>query len=346
MDNLLNMNKVPPTSGENSETFAWRGPVAAWLLKYPTKAYNAVFTPMGRRNLHFFIKKTRLRLDSGYRKTGAKVYELLSSSRFVVHRRDRLSEQIYLEGAYECLEALVVSKIVHRGDVVMDIGANVGYYTSVLDGLVKPGGRVHAFEPGFGTFQRLEQTKTLLGLDQAVLHQKAISDSVGQIEFWLSLSGSDAQQATHKHVGLGLQARSALVKATTLDAFVAELNGGRAPNIAFVKCDIEGEENSMLKGARTLLNADNPPIWLIEHNRKVLWEHDCSSSELLSWFKDANVFYVPMCWPPSLVTVNQVRKWHGVPDDLPDECNLLVFPKRGIYASRVASLHQAGLIGG
>jgi FkbM family methyltransferase len=346
MDKLLNISKVPPTRGRNSETFAGPGPVIARFLKYPRKAYNAVFTPMGRRNLFFFIKKMRLRLNSSYRKNGTQIYALLNGSRFVVHRGDRLSEQIYLEGAYESLEALVVSKIVHRGDVVMDIGANVGYYTSVLDTLVKPNGRVHSFEPGFGTFHRLEETKTLLHLDQAVLHQKAISDSVGQIEFWLSLSGSDAQQATHKHVGLGMQTRAAQVEATTLDAFIGELNAHRAQSIAFVKCDIEGEELSMLKGAGSLLNAENPPIWLIEHNRTVLWAHGCSSAQLLSYFKDANVFFVPMCWPPSLMVVNQVSKWNGVPDDLPDECNLLIFPKRGIYSSRVASLQQAGLIAG
>ncbi len=340
------MNQGPRASGEDHERLAGPGTVIARLLKYPRKAYNAVFTPMGRRNLHFCIKKTRLRLDSRYRKTGTQVYELSNGSRFVVHRRDLLSELIYLEGAYECLEALVVSKIVHHGDVVLDIGANIGYYTALLDGLVRPGGRVHAFEPGVGTFQRLEQTKALLHLDQAVLHQKAISDSVGQIEFWVSLSGSDAQQATHKHVGLGTQARPALVQATTLDAFVAELNGSQTRNIAFVKCDIEGEEHSMLKGARTLLNADNPPIWLIEHNRKVLWNHGCTSSELLAGFEDANVYFVPMCWPPSLMAATQVCKWNGVADDLPDECNLLIFPKRGLYASRVASLHQAGLVAG
>ena len=340
------MNKVPPSSGENSGTLEWPKPMAVRLLKYPRKAYNAVFTPMGRRNLDFFFKKMRLLLAPSYRKNGTHIYGLLNGRHFVVHRGDRLSEQIYLEGGYECVEGLVVSKIVQRGDVVVDIGANIGYYTSLLDGLVKPGGRVHAFEPGLGTFHRLEATKAILHLDQAVLHQKAISDSVGQIEFWLSLSGTDAQQSTQKHVGLGVQTQPAQVEATTLDAFMGELNANGTQNIAFVKCDIEGEEHSMLKGARALLNAENPPIWLIEHNRRVLWLHRCSSSELMACFEDANVFFVPMCWPPSLMAVNQVRKWNGVPDDLPDECNLLIFPKRGIYANRVDSLHQAGLIAG
>jgi FkbM family methyltransferase len=345
MDKLLNINKVPSTGGGNGGA-AGTSPASSPLLKLPRKAYNALFTPMGRRNLYFFTKKLRLHLSPGYRKHGTRTYSLANGNRFVVHRGDQLSEQIYIEGAYEALEALVVSKIVHRGDLVVDIGANVGFYTSVLDGLVRPDGQVHSFEPGFATFRRLEQTKSLLRLSTTVLHQKAISDSVGQIEFWLSMTGSDAQQATHRHVGLGIQTRVAQVEAITLDAVVAELNSERKQNIAFVKCDIEGEETSMLKGATALLNAENPPIWLIEHNRKVLWEHETSSAQLLSYFNDANVFYVPMCWPPSQMTVKQISKWNGVPEDLPDECNLVIFPKRGVYAGRLASLQQAGLVAG
>jgi len=314
------------------------------FLKFSMKAYNAFFTPMGRRNLYFFIKKIRASLDPNYRTRGAWTYTLADGRRFVAHRGDRLSEQVYLEGAYEPLETEVVSKIVQPGDVALDVGANVGYYTALLDGLVKPNGTVHAFEPGEATFQRLGKTKELLHLGRATLHSQAICDTVGHIDFWVSEAGLDGQQSTLKNAGLGQQARCIRVEATTLDAVLAQLKSQGTQNIAFIKCDIEGAEFSMLKGAQTVLNSQDPPIWLIEHNRKVLWSHGTKSSDLLSFFTDSDVFYSPLGWPPSVAAADHVTKWSGVADELPDECNLLIFPRRGKYVTRAAVLKQSGLI--
>jgi len=340
----VKLDKAMLTNGREGQTFAGTGLFIELILKIPMKAYNAAFTPMGRKNLQYLLKKGRVSLIPGYRRDGTLVYSLENGSRFVLQRGNRLSELIFLEGAYEPLETLIVSQSVRAGDVALDIGANVGYYTALLDGLVKPGGQVHSFEPGQGTFATLEETKKLLKLDQAVLHQKAISDSVGHIDFWSSTSGSDAQQSTIKNEGMGQQTRHHRVGATTLDTFAAELNTKGVRNIAFVKCDIEGAEPSMLKGAQNLLGSENPPIWLIEHNRGVLLEHGVSSLDLLSPFSNCDIYFVPSCWPPSIMLSPQADKWSGVPDELPDECNLIILPKRGAYSNRAATLQQAGLI--
>ncbi len=289
------------------------------------------------------LKVLRTNLNAGFQKNGTLVYLLKGSHRFVLHRHNHLSELIFLEGAYEPLETLVVSQAVREGDVVVDIGANVGYYTALLNGLVKRGGQVHSFEPGRGTYDRLEETKQLLKLDRTILHPKAISDCVGYIDFWLSTSGSDAQQSTVNTVALGGGIRHDKVEATTLDVFVAELNAKGVQGIAFVKCDIEGAEVSMIKGARSLLTAQDPPIWLIEHNRAALLEHGNSSHDLLFPFAEFDIYFVPITWPPSSMASRQVKKWDGVPAGLPDECNLIMFPKRGAYAKRAVELRQAGL---
>jgi FkbM family methyltransferase len=344
MSDLSKGNQTMSANGNSNQPLGSRESIADIVLKPSIKAYNALFTPMGRKNLYFFLKKIRARLNSDFRANGTMLYKLANGNSFLLHRGDCLSEQIYLEGAYEPLETMLVSKIACRGDVALDIGANVGYYTALLDGLVKPDGVVHCFEPGEATFRRLGETRNLLHLDRASLHAKAISDASGPIEFWMSEAGLDGQQSTQKNSGLGQQARCTRVEAITVDAFAADLKTRDARSIAFVKCDIEGAELSMLKGAQTLLQSENPPIWLIEHNRKVLLAHGVETSDLLSFFREADVYYVPMCWPPSIIPVKQVTKWNGVPDALPDECNLLIFPRRGIYAKRAAALYEAGLI--
>jgi FkbM family methyltransferase len=310
----------------------------------PLKALNVLFTPMGRKNLRNRLKMYRAKHNSGYQKEGTLIYRLNNGSRFVLHRNNQLSELIFLEGAYEPLETLIVSSAVRSSDVVLDIGANVGYYTALLDRLVKPGGQVHSFEPGPGTFRGLQDTKRLLKLEQSVLHPKAISDSVGHIDFWVSTAGADAQQSTVKVAAFGQHMRRHRVEATTLDAFVAELAGKGVPEVAFVKCDIEGAELSMIKGAQTVISSQNAPIWLIEHNRTALLEHGNSSLDLLSAFGGSDIYFVPLSWPPSIMASRRAVKWNGVPAKLPDECNLIIMPRRGTYASRTAWLLEAGVI--
>lgn len=319
-------------------------PLLNTISKCPAKAYNAFFTPVGRKNLRNRLKLCRAAVNSGFRKSGTLIYALKNRKRFVFHRNNDLSELIFLEGAYEPLETLIVSQVVRDNDVVLDIGANVGYYTALFDSLVTLGGQVHSFEPGRGTFAKLEATKNLLQLNRTVLHQKAISDKVGHIDFWLSTSGSDAQQSTVKVAALGQQISHNRVEATTLDAFVADLTAKGVRDVAFVKCDIEGAELSMIKGAQNLLCSQDPPIWLVEHNRAALLEHGNGSLDLTSPFSNFDIYFIPLSWPPSIMPIRQARKWSGVPDELPDECNLIIVPRQGAHAGRAAALRLAGLI--
>ena len=344
MHRSLNANKTLLGNPGATRTYAGTGSWRERLLALPTKAYNALFTLMGRKNLYYFLKKYRANLNSGYRTNGTLVYSLNNGNRFVLHRGNHLSELVYLEGAYEPLETIIVSQLIEPGDFVLDLGANVGYFTALLDQLVGSGGQVHSFEPGEGTFAKLQDTKRILGLTQSSLYQKAVGETNGLIDFWSSTSGSDAQQNTVSNPVLGSHLRLTKVQSATLDDFLADLPNRRAEKIAFVKCDIEGAEPAMLKAAKSLLQSHNPPIWLMEHNRPALLDHGTNSADLLAHFIDFEIYFVPLCWPPSIMASPQAEKWSGIPNDLPDECNLLIFPKRGVYAARVSKLRRNGLL--
>jgi FkbM family methyltransferase len=345
MHRLLNANKTLLAGGKFGRAESNPASFVAFLRKLPARTFNAMFTPMGRKNLAYSFKRAGLWLDAGYRRDGSTIFQLTNGETFVLHRGNQLSELIYLEGAYEPLETQIVAKAIQPGDVVLDLGANIGYFTALLNSLVQPNGQVHAFEPGRGTFAKLEATRRLLKLARSVLHPEAIGDTIGQIDFWSSTSGSDAQQNTVRNAALGRHLRRDRVDATTLDAFTVELQRQGAPAVAFVKCDIEGAELSMLKGATRLLNSTNPPIWLIEHNRSALADHGATSAHLLQSFGGHDIYFVPICWPPSHMASPQAARWNGVPENLPDECNLVILPCRGTYSTRAAILKHAGLLG-
>ena len=343
LNRVLNLDKPLPVGGGTVAARPSR-PWLEFLRKIPTKAYNALFTPMGRKNLSYVFKKSLVRMNPQFRASGTLVYPLNDGQPFVLHADNRLSELFYLERAYEPLEVMMLSKLVQSGDVALDLGANVGFYTAQLERLVQPSGEVHAFEPGEGTFAKLAQTKKLLRLQRAVLHPQAIGEAVGEADFWSSNCGNDAAQKSTHTPALARELRHHRVPLTTLDALMAELGESRAGKIAFVKCDIEGAEPAMLRGAKQLLDSENPPVWLMEHNREALVEHGASSADLLKSFAGCDIYFVPLCWPPSLMSVPQARKWNGVPDELPGECNLIVLPTRGMFAKRVEALRQANLL--
>ena len=60
---------------------------------------------------------------------------------------DRVSECLRPFGFWEGHETLAICKSVKRGQVALDLGANIGYHTLLLAKMVGPEGRVAAFEP-------------------------------------------------------------------------------------------------------------------------------------------------------------------------------------------------------
>lgn len=149
------------------------------------------------------------------------------------------------------------------GDHVVDIGANVGWYTKVLAEAVGIAGRVYSFEPVEMTFQILSYCAKRLELQNVVLYCSGLSDAEGEavMEIPSFDKGGDnfyrAQiMSAPSHADPGKQVH---VRLTTLDKM---FNNASSP-IMFIKCDVEGHELSVIKGARAVIERFKP-AWLIE----------------------------------------------------------------------------------
>jgi FkbM family methyltransferase len=123
------------------------------------------------------------------------------------------------------------------GDVVVDIGAGVGWELNLFSRLVGPSGRVVAIEADPETFRWLECRRELNGLSNVTAIQVAVTDEPGEV-----LISSEGFQQEHRLINSGPGHR---VRALTLDGLVAEYD---IPRIDFLMMNIEGAERLALGG--------------------------------------------------------------------------------------------------
>lgn len=163
---------------------------------------------------------------------------------------DPLSEAIRAHGVWEPFETAVFLSLLRPGDTVLDVGANVGYYTVLAARAVGGAGRVHAIEPDPDNLALLRSNLALNGLGNVVVHPVALSDHAGEA----ALYRDAANRGDHRLYPAAGEPREAVtVPVTTLDALL-----GQAPLPRVIKMDAQGGELAIFRGMAGLL-ARRPP---------------------------------------------------------------------------------------
>jgi FkbM family methyltransferase len=145
---------------------------------------------------------------------------------------------------YEFPLPIIIASIVKKGDIVIDIGANFGYYTIFFSKLVGKEGKVYAFEPEPRAFLILKnKTKRLKNV---ILERKAVGDKNSRIKFYVdkSIGGS----SVYKDAIYSLEA-CIEVDMISLDEYFRNLKD----EIALIKMDVQGAEFLVLKGMKNLI---------------------------------------------------------------------------------------------
>jgi FkbM family methyltransferase len=159
-------------------------------------------------------------------------------------------------------EQAVMQRFVKPGQVVYDIGANIGLHTALLSSIVGPSGRVCAFEPNPRLIPAL--TLTVVGMTNAKLFTLALSNSDGDADLFIPEGGNNMNASLAFWTGerRGRVTKTRCVRAT-VDRLV-ERQHLPVPN--FIKCDVEGAEPQVFQGATQVLNRAAAPIVLFEAN--------------------------------------------------------------------------------
>lgn len=164
-----------------------------------------------------------------------------------------IDRSVALSGVFEPATTDLVTTFVSPGMYVLDIGANIGYYTLLLARAVGPQGRVWAFEPTAALQQDLKWHVVANGFaDRVVIVPVGLSDHEGRADIAI-----DNISATLHWAEDGPPNRVETIDLRRLDAVAADLG---IEKLDFVKIDIDGHEFHLLKGAEQILREHRPTM--------------------------------------------------------------------------------------
>lgn len=208
------------------------------------------------RDVFWFVAKSPSRWLSGLKLLGS----MLSGNREITISADGVrlvcgigrGEGVWcaLRGLdYEPELKLFLSQL-KAGDVVVDLGANIGAYAIRAAVAVGPAGRVYAFEPLERTRKRLERAVQLNGVCNVSISDEAVGKESGYAQLSVKDRGSSASL-----VAASRATETQAVRVTTLDEF-AKSNG--VTRIDWIKMDIEGAEPLALAGMKNTIASCRP----------------------------------------------------------------------------------------
>lgn len=183
-----------------------------------------------------------------------RVAKLQGGARLIVDVADYGHRQIYFLGEYEPGTTRLLRRLAKPGWTMLDVGANIGYFSLLGAALGAPGARAVAFEPNPDLADMLARSVQLNPALDIRLEQLAVGARPGVLPLHLT--------SDHRNTGLSslrpdlpdTDGGTIPVTVTTIDDYCAA--EGLAPDL--VKIDVEGFELQVLRGAdKTLSNA--PP---------------------------------------------------------------------------------------
>src|SRR5688572_25806156 len=164
-------------------------------------------------------------------------------------------------GLYERDTERVIRKILRAGMHFVDVGANIGYFTVLAAKLVGPAGRVDAFEPDpINRARLMKHVEQNAVTDRVRVHAVGLGAEPGKVTLYHPKGAENHGSASifQSAVGEG--------DAFSIDIARADQLIDRVPDL--IKMDIEGAELLAIRGMTRLLNGENPPAMIIEHNHE------------------------------------------------------------------------------
>lgn len=154
----------------------------------------------------------------------------------------------------------ILNTFVKLGDTIIDVGANIGWFTNHASNWISEGGMVYAIEPETTNVARLKKILNENNIDNKVNILEAVaSDHCGTVYLSINQDHPGDHKVSKDNTGT-------LVKSVTIDSIV---ESNEIKKIALIKIDVQGHEMSVLKGSiNTIKNMS--PVFYIEIEKQAL----------------------------------------------------------------------------
>lgn len=217
-----------------------------------------------------------------------------------------ISRQIREQGIWEPYESSLVQRYLKPGDVFLDAGANIGYFSVLAAACVGEGGHVYAFEPEPRNFRLLQANVELNGFgDRVTSMQVALTDQSGQAPLYLHPENLGDHQLYAGDSGR----EAVMVEMLTGAQVFSDLD----VRLGLVKIDTQGAEQAVVEGLLPLLQESGPGLrMLIELTPYSLRQAGTTGSDFLELLASLQLpFYIVDHIEHRLaaVSVEELQQW-------------------------------------
>lgn len=197
-------------------------------------------------------------------------------SRFRIRIEDAIGRALCKHGVHEKenTEFLLENLIIGEDDIIIDIGANLGWFSVLLDKIAPRSATIHAFEPEPSNFELLQHNLELNNSSTVIPHQVGISDTPETKTLYLYPQKNRGRHSLRYDPEL----KPVEINVVVLNEYLSEKDKKR---VRFIKIDIEGFELPALQGASELL--DCKPDVLMEFSPG-LYDSEATKQAILNLF--------------------------------------------------------------
>ena len=204
----------------------------------------------------------------------------VNGSKMYLDETDSL--ELLLNPNYEEMETELFKKEIKPGDVILDIGANSGYYTLIAAKMVGEKGKVFAFEPDPNNFSLLSKNVKINNYNNVIIVKEAVSDKNGQCRLYLYEEDvhnkiNDSSDKFSKRYDDENKRKFIEIKTNRLDDYFK----GYDREINFIKMDIEGSEGLAIKGMTSLFKKNGTKKMIVEFYPHLIREYGLNPAESL-----------------------------------------------------------------
>ena len=198
---------------------------------------------------------------------------------------DLIQEHIYYFGIWEPSLTSYVAKSLAPGDVFVDVGANIRYFTCLASKLVGPTGQVFSVEASPSIYRLLEQNIELNKLTNVTIYNKAVYNQQTKIPMYKASQDNIGASTTYKEEAESkAYVRERDVEADTLDKII---KNNALYSARLVKIDVEGAEWFVLDGIKNSLGRFcEKTEWLVEITPAAIEKQGGTVKQVLQLFVD------------------------------------------------------------